>query len=111
MTQLNESRTLTQPMGFGVLTLPTEFLEGNEKEHVPYNPDPEPSSSDSLSKKKKRDKKKKRRKHRKNDSSDPSLSNNSDSSDYSDYRRKRLKNNSHQEQDPIKLCASLTESC
>ena len=41
MTQLNENRPLTRP---------TELSE-NEKENVPYNLDPEPSSSDSSSEK------------------------------------------------------------
>ena len=64
------------------------------KNHEPeVNPDPEPSSYDSLetssldsrAKKKKSTKKKKRRKHRKYDSSDPSSSDDSDSSDDSHY--------------------------
>ena len=41
--------------------------------------------------------------------SDPSSSGDSDSSDNSDYRRKRRKRKSDQKNDPIKLCARLTE--
>ena len=48
-----------------------EFSEENEKEDVPDDLDPEPSSSDLLSKKNKRNKKKKRYKHRTDDLSDP----------------------------------------
>ena len=63
------------------------------------NPDPEPSSSNSLetssldsrANKKKIKKKKKRRKHRKDDSSDPSSSDDYDLSYDSHYRRKRRK--------------------
>ena len=81
------------------------------------NPDPEPSSydlsetssSDSRAKKKKITKNKKRRKHRKDDLSDPSSSNDSDSSYDSHYRRNRRNNKKHQEKDPIRLCATLTE--
>ena len=59
--------------------------------------------------KKKRTKKKKRCKHRKDDSSDPSSSDDSDSSNDSNYRRKRLKYRKHWKEDPIRLCATLTE--
>ena len=84
-------------------------FRGNEKEHVPDVPDPEPSSSDSSSKKKKHNKKKKGQKHRKDDSSDPSSSDDSDSSDDSYYRRKRRKKKIRRKNDPIKLCARLTK--
>ena len=86
------------------LIRPTEFPQQNGKSHVPGELDPDPSLSDSLSKKsnlpkdinysksikKKRDKKKKRLKHKKHDASDSSSSD-SDSSNVSDYRRKRRK--------------------
>ena len=80
------------------------------------NPDPEPSSSDSLeslssdsrTRKKKRMKNKKRRNHRKDDSSDPSLSDNYDSSNDIHYRRKRRKDKKHRKKYPIRLCATLT---
>ena len=96
--------------------------EKNGKSHLPGDQDPDPTLSDSSSKKynflndtnssksnkKKRDKKKKRQKHKKQDASD-SWSSDSDLSDDSDYRRKRRKKKSHQKNDPIKLCARLTE--
>ena len=80
------------------------------------NPDPEPSSSDSLdtsllgsrAKKNKSTKNKKRPKHRKDDSSDPSSRDDSDSSDDSHYRRKRRNNKKHRKKDLIRLCATLT---
>ena len=50
----------------------TNGISENEKEHVPGDPDPEPSLSDWSPKKNKRDKKKKRHKHRKDDLSDDS---------------------------------------
>ena len=77
------------------LTKPTEFPEKNGRAHVPNDPDPDPSLSDSSLKKNKCDKKKNRRKHRKDDSSDPSSSDDSDSSYDSDYRRKRRKRKIH----------------
>ena len=75
---------------------------------LPREPEPDPSLSDSSSKKyifsnysnsskskkNKRDKKKKRRKHNKQDASDPSSSNNSDFSYDSDYIRKQRKRKS-----------------
>ena len=87
------------------MTRPTELPERNGKTHVPGDPYPDPSSSDSSlkksnssndsnsikSKKKKRDKKKKREKYKKYDLSDPSSINNSDFSYDSDYRRKQRK--------------------
>ena len=108
LTRPTENSPLTRPTDFEPLTRSTEFSEDNEKEHVPDDPDPEPSSSDSSSKKNKRDKKKKRCKHRKYDSSDPSSSDDSDSSDDIDYRRKRRKRKIHRTKDLIKLCARLT---
>ena len=66
-------------------------------------------SSDSRARKKKRTNNKKRRKHRKDDSSDSSSRNDSDSSDDSHYRRKRRKDKKHRKNDPIRLCATLTE--
>ena len=98
----------------------TEISKNGHKSDEPYsmvNQEPEPSSSDSSSKtsssesrsrKNKRDKNKKRCKHWKDDLSEPSSSNDSASSDASDYRRKRRNKKSHQNNDPIKLCASLT---
>ena len=70
------------------LTLPTYFPEQNGKGHVPDDPDPYPSLSDSLWKKNKRDKKKKSRKLNKDDSSDLSSSDNPGLSYKSDYRHK-----------------------
>ena len=103
-------------------TLPTDFLEQNGKAHVSGEPDPYPSSSDSLSKKsnlsndsnssksiiKKSDKRKNRQKHKKQDALD-SPSCNYDSSDDSEYIRKQHKKKIHQTTDPIKLCARLME--
>ena len=69
LTQLNENIPMTRLNENIPMARPTEF-SGNEKGHVPDNPDPEPSSSDSLakklslgstSKKKKRDYNKKHR--------------------------------------------------
>ena len=89
----------------------------HSKTHEPeVNPDPkllssdssESSSSGSRAKKKKSKEKKKCRKHRKDDSSDPSSSDHSDSCGDSHYRRKQRKNKKHRENDPIKLCATLT---
>ena len=82
------------------------------------NLDPDPSSSDSSGsssldsapKRKKSKKNKKRRKHRKDDSSEPSSSDDSDSSEDSHYRRKRRKDKKHRKEDPIRLCATLTEN-
>ena len=88
------------------------------KNHGPkVNLDPDPSSSDSSDssssdsapKRKKIKKKKKRRKHRKDESSDPSSSDDSDSSEDSHYRRKVHKDKKHRKEDPIRLCATLTE--
>ena len=89
----------------------------SKKHELEVHLDPDPSSSDSLDssssdsapKKKKSKKKKKRRKHRKDDSSDPSSSDDSDSSKGSHYRRKRRKDKKHRKEDPIRLCATLTE--
>ena len=70
------------------------------------------SLSDSARKRNKSKKKKNRRKHRKYDSSDPSSSDYSDDSDSyenSHYRRRRRKNKKHRKNDPIILCATLTE--
>ena len=115
MTRLNENIPITRLNENSPLTQPTEFSE-NEKDHVPDNPDPEPSSSDLSSKKSqsgysskknKYDKKKNCRKNRKDDLSDPCSSNNYDSPNDSDYGRKQHKNMSHWEKDPIKLCARL----
>ena len=102
-------------------TIPTYFTEQNEKSHVTGDPDRDPSSSYSSSKKynssneansiksnkNKRDKKKKCQKDKKQDFSDSS-SIDSDSSEENNYRDKRRKNKSHQKKDPIKLCAHLT---
>ena len=104
------------------LIQPTGLLDQNGKTHVPGDPDPDPSSSDSLSKKSnslndsnsskliknKSNKMKNCRKHKKQDASD-SFSRVSDSSDNSDYRHKRRKKKSHRKTDPIKLCARLME--
>ena len=110
----------TRPLDFP--TVPTDLLGQNIKAHVPGDLDPDPSLSDSSSKKsnfsndinssksikKKRDHKKNIRKHKKQDASDSS-SRDSDSSDYSDYRCKQRKKKSHWKNDSIKLCARLTE--
>ena len=94
-----------------------------EKVQVPGDPDPDPSLSDSSSKKynlsndtnsikskkNKRDKKKNRQKDKKDDFSDPSLGNNYDLSYYSAYRRKLRKRNIDRKKGLIKLCARLTE--
>ena len=82
------------------------------------NLDPDPSSSDSLDsfssdsapKRKKRKDKKNRRKHQKDDSSDPSSSDDSGSSKDIHYRRKQRKDKKHRKEDPIRLCATLTEN-
>ena len=117
MTRQTNSELLTRPTDFELLKRPTEFSEKNEKEHEPgVDPDSEhlssdlsdTSSSDSRAKKNKSKKKKKRRKHRKDDSSDPSSSDDFDSSDDSHYRRRRYKKKTHQENYPIKQCATLT---
>ena len=86
---------------------------------VNSEPDPSPtdssdssSSSDSEHERNKSKNKKKRRKHRKDDSSYPPSSDDSDDSDSSEdshYRRRRRKNKKHWKQDPIRLCATLTE--
>ena len=55
------------------LTKPKEFPEQNGKAHVPDDPDPYPSLSDSSSKKKKCDKNEICHQHKKDDSSDPSI--------------------------------------
>ena len=68
----------------------------------------ETSSSDSREKKKKITKKKKRCKHRKDDSSDPYLRDDSDSSDDGHYIRKQCNNMTHKENNPIRICATLT---
>ena len=99
------------------LTWSTDISKHEETYEPEVNPDPEPSSSDSLetssldsrAKKKKSTKKKKRRKHQKDDLSDPSLSDDSDFSDDNHYRRKRRNNKKHWNNDPIRLCATLTE--
>ena len=78
--------------------------------------DSSPSESDSSydrkyrkSKSKVHDKEKNHQKHTKQDPSDLSLRD-YDLSNKSDYRRKRCnKNKSHRKEDPIKLCAKLTE--
>ena len=98
------------------LTRSTDSSKYEETHKPEVNLDPEPSSSDSSetsssdsrAKKKKSTKKKKRHKHQKHDSSDSSLSSDSDSSDDSHYRRKRGNNKKHRENDPIKICATLT---
>ena len=100
------------------MTRSMDSSKRNKKNEPEVNPDPEPSSSDSSdssssdsrARKKKRTNKKKRRKHRKDDSSDPSSSNDYDSSDDSNYRRKRRKDKKHRKEDPIRLCATLTEN-
>ena len=60
----------------------------NEKGHVPYDPESDPSLSDSSSKKNKHDNMKNCRKQRNDDESYPSSSEDSNSSHGSDYRRK-----------------------
>ena len=86
----------------------------NHEPEVNLDPDPlssdssDSSPSDSRAKKNKNKKKKKHRKHQKDDSSDPSSSNDSDSSDDSHYIRKRHKDTKYRENDPIRLCATLT---
>ena len=90
------------------LTRPTELPEQNGKAHVPYDPYPDPSFSDSSLKKKKRDMKKKLRKYKYDAFSDPSSSDNSDSSYNIDYRLKRRNMKSDQKKYLIKLCARLT---
>ena len=110
-TRLDKTRLNNNQM-----TRSADSSKHSEKHKPEVNPDPEPSSSNSLdslsldlrARKKKRTKKKKRRKHRKDDSSDPSLSDDSDSSDDSHYRRKRRKNKKHRKKYPIRLCATLT---
>ena len=115
MIGLNENIPMTRLNENSAPTRPTEFLE-NEKGHVSDNLDPEPSLSDSSSKKslsdlssnkKELDKNKTHRKNRKDDSSDPSSSGNFDLSNDSDYRRKGHKKKNHRRKDTIKLCASL----
>ena len=90
------------------LTRPAELPEQNGKAHVSDDPDPEPSFSESPSKKNKCDNKKNLWNYQKIDSSDPSSSNDSDSSYNSDYRCKRRKRESDRENYLIKLCARLT---
>ena len=98
------------------LSRSTDSSKHEETHKWEVNPNPEPSSSDTLekssseskAKKKKSTKKKKRRKHRKYDSSDPYSSNKSDYFDDSHNRRKRRNNKKHQKKDPIRICATLT---
>ena len=84
-----------------------EFSEENEKEHVPDDPDLEPSSSESSSNKNKSNKNKMCQIDKKDGQSDPSSSNDSDFSNGIDYRRKQHKKKSYQKKDTIKLCAHL----
>ena len=89
----------------------------SEKHGPKVNLDPDPSSSDfsdssssdSAPKRKKSKKNKKHCKHWKDDSSDPSSSDDSDSSEDSHYRRKQRKDKKDWKEDPIRLCATLTE--
>ena len=90
----------------------------SEKHKPEVNLDPDTSSSDSSDSlssdlapnKRKSKNKKNRRKHRKDESSDPSSSDDSDSSKESNYRSKRRKDKKHCKNDPIRLCATLTEN-
>ena len=112
MTQLDKTRLDNNQM-----TRSTDSSKHTKTHESEVNPDPEPSSSDSLessssdsrSRKKERTKKKKPRKHRKDESSEPSSSDDSDSSNDIHYIRKRHKDNKHRKNDPIRLCATLTE--
>ena len=99
------------------LTQSTDSSKHEETYEPEVNPDPEPSSSNSLetlssdsrAKKKKITKKKKRCKHQKDYSSDPSLSDDYDSSDDSHYRRKQHNTKKTREKDPITIYTTLTE--
>ena len=118
-TKTLDHTSQTRPTDFS--TLPTYLPEQNGKSHVPGDPDPDQSSTNSSAKKynsskntntsksikNKPDKKKKRRKYKKQDASDSFL-NDSEYSDDSYYRRKQRKNKSDRKKDPIKLCSRLT---
>ena len=111
VTRLDKTRLDNNQM-----TQSTDSSKHSKTYKLGSNPDPEPSSSDSLESfssysresKKKRTKKKKCCKHRKYDSVDPALSDDSDSSDDSHYRRKQRNNKKHPKSDPIRLCVTLT---
>ena len=112
-TRLDKTRLENNQM-----TLSMDSSKQSETHKPEVSSDPESLSSDSSSSsssesramKKKRTKKKNRRKHWKDNSTDSSSSDDSDSSDDRHHRRKRRKDKKHQEKDPIRLCATLTEN-